>query len=93
MTLGTVIVTGGTFGLGREVALLLANKGWGVLAFGLDVPRSLNAADSSIESLRKEVAEHRLDVEVLEADVSKEDDVARVVNAAISRWGRCRYGI
>ena len=32
----TVLISGGTFGLGREIALGLARSGYNVVAFGLD---------------------------------------------------------
>ncbi len=39
MSSGAVIVSGGTFGLGREISLRLAEAGYPVTAFGLETPQ------------------------------------------------------
>ena len=33
---GCAVVTGGTFGIGRAIALGLVRRGWPVVAFGLE---------------------------------------------------------
>ena len=37
--MSVVIVTGGTFGIGRSITLTLAERGHQVVAFGLDSPQ------------------------------------------------------
>ncbi|WP_370320264.1 SDR family NAD(P)-dependent oxidoreductase [Oricola sp.] len=88
MSSGTVIVSGGTFGLGREVALTLAEKGWSVVAFGLESAQVSSVAQNAIPALREEARERGLDIELLEADVSSESDIERVVETALRRSGR-----
>ena len=85
---GGIIVAGGTFGLGREITLCLAEKGWPVLAFGLETRQVSSVAQNAIPGLRDEVERAGLDVTFMEADVSSEADVARVVAAAIKKFGR-----
>jgi NAD(P)-dependent dehydrogenase (short-subunit alcohol dehydrogenase family) len=83
------IVTGGTFGLGQDISLSLARRGHHVVAFGLaDAQVSSTAAglDGIRQASAKQGSSDRIDV--LEADVSSESDVARVVDFAVSRYGR-----
>lgn len=88
MSLGTVIVSGGTFGLGREITLCLARKGWSVVAFGLESPQVSSIAQNAIPELKAEVEQLGLDVTLLEADVSVEADVTQVVEETLERYGR-----
>jgi NAD(P)-dependent dehydrogenase (short-subunit alcohol dehydrogenase family) len=82
----SVIVTGGTFGIGRAITLTLARQGWRVLAFGLEAPQPSSLAADAIPALRAECA--GLDVALMEADVSNSADVARVVAEALALYGR-----
>lgn len=84
----TVIVTGGTFGIGRAVTLGLAAQGYTVTAFGLEAKQVSSTAEAAIPGLRVELAERGLSAEVLEADVAKAADVARVVDRVMARHGR-----
>jgi NAD(P)-dependent dehydrogenase (short-subunit alcohol dehydrogenase family) len=83
---GCVIVTGGTFGLGRSITLTLARRGWPVVAFGLETRQVSSVAENAIPSLRAAEAEG-LPVTAMEADVSSEANVAEVVDAALERHG------
>lgn len=83
------IVTGGTFGLGQDIALELARRGHRVLAFGLAQPQVSSTAQG-LDGLRGEAARAGLAarIEVMEADVSNAADVNGVVARAIERFGR-----
>jgi NAD(P)-dependent dehydrogenase (short-subunit alcohol dehydrogenase family) len=83
-----VIVTGGTFGIGRAITMGLARRGHAVVAFGLEAPQVSSTAAAAIPSLKTELREAGLDAELLEADVSNAADVARVVERALSLNGR-----
>lgn len=83
-----VIVTGGTYGLGRSISLGLARRGWSVLAFGLEARQISSEAENAIPGLLAEAAGEKLALEAMEADVSSEKDVARVVARALSGGGR-----
>lgn len=72
------IVTGGGRGLGRAMALGLAGAGFRVL---------ITAAREG-EELAKVTAEGAGRIHPLQADVTREDDCARVVEAALARFGR-----
>ncbi|MCK9913272.1 SDR family oxidoreductase [Microbacteriaceae bacterium K1510] len=84
----SVIVTGGTYGLGRAISLGLAQRGWSVLAFGLESRQISSVAENAIPGLLAEAAERKLDLDAMEADVTREGDVAKVVEKALSRRSR-----
>lgn len=82
-----VIVTGGTFGIGREITLGLAARGWPIVAFGLEGREALSITEQAIPGLRAELEARSLAADLLEADVSSEEDVARVTEFALERHG------
>lgn len=81
-----VIVTGGTYGIGRAITLTLAKKGFSVVAFGLESRQPSSLAEKAIPRLREEA--RGFDVELLEADVSHAEDVQRVVEHTLKLHGR-----
>ncbi|WP_024510484.1 SDR family oxidoreductase [Bradyrhizobium sp. ARR65] len=83
-----VIVTGGTFGIGRAITLGLAGRGHKVVAFGLESPQASSIAQSAIPDLRQELSRQDLQADLLEADVSSAADVERVVKFTLDRFGR-----
>ncbi|RYZ13118.1 MAG: SDR family oxidoreductase, partial [Comamonadaceae bacterium] len=83
------LVTGGTFGLGQAIALELARCGHRVVAFGLaeaQVSSTARGLDGLLSAARAAGLAERIDV--LEADVSVEADMARVAAHAVARHGR-----
>jgi NAD(P)-dependent dehydrogenase (short-subunit alcohol dehydrogenase family) len=86
--MSVVIVTGGTFGIGRAITLTLARRGHEVVAFGLDSPQLSSAAGNSIPDLRDELKSVSSTARVLEADVSKSEQVTTVVDFALKTFGR-----
>jgi NAD(P)-dependent dehydrogenase (short-subunit alcohol dehydrogenase family) len=83
-----VVVTGGTFGIGRAITLGLAARGHAVVAFGLEAPQVSSTAARAIPGLSAELAARGLEATLLEADVSRAEDVARVVDETLARHGR-----
>jgi NAD(P)-dependent dehydrogenase (short-subunit alcohol dehydrogenase family) len=81
-----VIVTGGTYGIGRSITLTLAKKGYSVVAFGLESRQISSLAENAIAKLKKDA--RGFDVELLEADVSSAEDVKRVVDHALRIHGK-----
>jgi NAD(P)-dependent dehydrogenase (short-subunit alcohol dehydrogenase family) len=83
-----VIVTGGTFGIGRAITLGLARRRHPVVAFGLETAQVSSIAQGAIPELRQELRREDLQAELLEADVSSAADVERVVKFTLNRFGR-----
>ncbi|WP_245334698.1 SDR family NAD(P)-dependent oxidoreductase [Bradyrhizobium mercantei] len=83
-----MIVSGGTFGIGRAITLGLASRGHKVVAFGLEAAQVSSVAEAAIPGLRNELASRKLEATILEADVSRASDVKRVVDTAIETYGR-----
>lgn len=83
-----VIVTGGTYGIGRAVTIKLAERGWTVVAFGLDDRQVGSVAEAGRIGTSDELKGRGLTADLLQADVSKAADVQRVVDFAIDRHGR-----
>ncbi|MEU4419692.1 SDR family oxidoreductase [Actinoplanes sp. NPDC024001] len=70
----TAIVTGGGDGLGRELALGLAQAGYGVVVADVD--------EQAAQACAALIAAHRTPVRALAADVRKPEDLDRIVAAA-----------
>jgi NAD(P)-dependent dehydrogenase (short-subunit alcohol dehydrogenase family) len=83
-----VIVTGGTFGIGRAVTLSLAARGHSVVAFGLEAAQVSSTAANAIPDLQAELEQRGLQATLMEADVSNAGDVARVVDRTLEKHGR-----
>jgi NAD(P)-dependent dehydrogenase (short-subunit alcohol dehydrogenase family) len=86
--MSVIIVTGGTFGIGKAISLTLARRGHRVVAFGLETRQLSSTAEGGGAALAREAEAEHLELEVLEADVSRSDDVTRVVRTVMERFGR-----
>lgn len=75
----TVFITGGTDGLGKAAALLLAEKGYRVFAAG-------RSAEKRAE-LDRLAASKKLPLESVEIDVCNEDSVSRAVRQVLGESG------
>ena len=74
------IITGAAAGIGRASVLLFAHEGAKIAAVDLD--------DVGIKTLGQEVTASGGEALAVRADVSKADEVQRVVHAVIERFGR-----
>src|SRR5262245_33786396 len=84
------VVTGGSSGIGRAIALRFAAEGARIVVG--DVVRESREGGETTESLLAGRGFH------VDADVSRADDVDRLVGAAVDRYGRvdvmvCNAGI
>lgn len=75
----TALVTGGTDGLGRATAILLAQEGFRVFAAGRDAQKRA--------ALEQFAEEHELPLQTLELDVADDASAARAVGEAERRTG------
>ncbi len=83
-----VIVTGGTYGIGRGVTLKLASLGYNVVAFGLESRQIGSVAEMGIGGTQAELDRRGLHADLLEGDVSKSADVDRIVERTLKMYGR-----
>lgn len=86
--MSVVIVTGGTYGIGKSITIQLAERGHQVVAFGLDTRQPSSVAENGTALVRDEAARKGLAVDALVADVSVAADVARVVEFTLEKFGR-----
>lgn len=68
----TVLVTGGTDGLGRATAILLASEGYRVFAAG--------RSSQKRAALEQFAEEHKLSLETLDLDITSDESVERAVS-------------
>ncbi|PSL01529.1 short-subunit dehydrogenase [Haloactinopolyspora alba] len=78
----TVLITGGTGGIGRQTARGLADLGKHVVLVGRDPERAARAAGQ----LRHESGTDRVDA--LTADVSRQSDLRRLTDQVTDRYGK-----
>ena len=77
----TVIVTGASRGLGREIAIRFGRYGWGVLV------NYLNSREAA-EAVTGQIIDAGGDALSFNADVRDYSTVKEMTDAAIARWGR-----
>jgi len=84
-----VIVTGAGGGLGRTHALLLASRGAKVVVNDLGAARDgTGGSHSAAESVAAEIRRNGGEAEANGASVTDFDQVEKMVEAALSKWGR-----
>jgi 3-oxoacyl-[acyl-carrier protein] reductase len=79
----TVIVTGGSKGIGRILALRLANEKANVIITGRD--------NEALDNTKNEIAAVNKNVLAINADVSDHNDVKKVVNETVKKFGDIHY--
>ncbi len=84
--MSVIIVSGGTFGLGQSIVVDLARRGHQVVAFGL-AQAQVSSTARGLESVLNELSDAGVTADVLEADVSKAEDVQRVVDFTLKKFG------
>lgn len=72
-----VLVTGASRGIGRQIAIDIANKGYKVIA-------NYNNSKSQAESLQKE----NINIEIYQADISKREKVHEMIESIIKKYGK-----
>lgn len=77
----TAVVTGGSRGIGRELATALAGYGADV---GIVARSSLSSAEEVVQEMNEKGGKHF----AIQADVSDPDDAQRIADRARELWGR-----
>ena len=73
------IVTGAGAGMGKAIAILFASEGSKVVATDIDPTR--------LDLLKKEISAFGGEVTTLVADMAKEDDIEKMINVAVEKYG------
>ena len=87
-----VIVSGGTYGIGRAITLELARQGWPVVAFGLEARQPGSDAEGGIAGTRDVLAQEDLEAELdrIGHDL-KPLDIVLANTSAGARYGEDDY--
>ena len=76
-----VIVTGASRGIGREIAKTLAIKGYKVIA-------NYNKSFDLALELQRELENKNIEIDIFKADVSKREEVKKLINYVIKKYGK-----
>lgn len=76
----TVLITGGSRGIGKAVAIAFANKGYSV---GINY----NNSEKEANQLKNELLKLNVDVETFKANVSEKEEALNLVKSFIKRFG------
>lgn len=76
----TVLVTGGSRGIGKEVTLKYAENGYNIVI-------NYVSSNTDVEELKKEFEQKGAEALILKADVTNTQEVENVVNKAIEKFG------
>ena len=75
----TVLITGGSRGIGKEVATVFAENGY-------DIIINYVSDKTDVESLKKEFDEKGVESLIIKADVSKQEEVDNLIKQAIEKF-------
>lgn len=74
-----VIVTGASRGIGREIVKGLSIKGYTIIA-------NYNKSEEQILELKKELEENKINIDIYKTDVSKREDVKKLIEYVINKY-------
>jgi NAD(P)-dependent dehydrogenase (short-subunit alcohol dehydrogenase family) len=83
------IVTGASRGIGRGIALELANLGFNLVISHFDFDAQGRPDEATGQKTQKEIKALGAECEVLHADVSNAEDRKKLVDAAKAKFSRC----
>lgn len=75
------IITGASRGIGRECAKKFARENIKVIA-------NYNNSKSEAESLKKELEQEGIEIDIVKADVSKREEVKKMVEFALEKYNQ-----
>ena len=75
------IVTGASRGIGREIAKTLARK-------NIQVVANYNKSEEAAKSLKNELKEENIEIDIQKADVSKREEAKKLVQYTFKKYGK-----
>ena len=75
----TIIITGGSRGIGASIVKELANKDYNIVL-------NYNNSEKQAKQIQKELLEKNIKIEIFKADVSKREDVKDLVKFALEKF-------
>jgi glucose 1-dehydrogenase len=82
-----VLVTGGSSGIGQAIAVRFAEHGANVAINYLTTPDEAQETEEQVHACTRRVRQHGVRDVLVQANVSKEDDVVRMVGEAVEELG------
>src|SRR3712207_4314043 len=82
-----VLVTGGSSGIGQAIAVRFAEYGANVAINYLRAPEEAADTEARVRACTEQVKQHGVRDVLVQGDVSKPDDVVRMVGEAIDQLG------
>jgi glucose 1-dehydrogenase len=83
----SVLVTGGSSGIGQAIAVRFAEYGANVAINYLTTPDEAEGTEEMVHACVKEVRRHDVKDVLVQGDVSKEEDVVRMIEQTVSELG------
>lgn len=77
----TIIVTGASRGIGANIATELANSGYNVIL-------NYNKSEEAAVKIKNELNSEGKNIEIFKADVTKREDVKKLIEFAIQKYGQ-----
>lgn len=74
-----VLITGGSKGIGKEIAKQLSKKGYIVIA-------NYNKSEKEILELKEELQKNNISIDIFKADVSKREDAQKLVEYTLNKY-------
>ena len=76
----TIIITGGSRGIGKSLVANFAKDGYNVIL-------NYNKSENSAKQIKNELLEEGFEIEIFKADVSKKDEVKKLIEFTLSKFG------
>lgn len=76
----TALVTGGSRGIGAEIAIQLAKKHYNVVL-------NYNCSEKAAKKIQQELREQNIYIQIFKADISKRQEVKKMISYTIEKFG------